>query len=130
MRARVVAACLLSGACALYLVANPPELSFKKDVQPVVNKECLDCHSAEKHKGKLDLSEANAYKNLVNAPSDELPAMMRVKPGDPDNSYLWLKLEHKTKEGSGMPKGLFGAKSLPQDQKDVIRNWIAQGAKE
>jgi len=90
----------------------------------------LDCHNAEKHKGKLDVSEANAYKNLVNTPSDELPAMMRVKPGDPEQSYLWLKLQHTAKEGAGMPKGMFSSKKLPQDQLDVIKNWIAQGAKE
>ena len=127
-KARLVAA--LAAGAAIALVAVPPELSFKKDVQPILNKECAECHSAQKHKGKLDLSEGAAYKNLVSAPADEAPAMMRVKPGDPEQSYLWLKIEHRTKEGSGMPKGMFGAKSLPQEQKDLIKGWIEQGARE
>lgn len=130
MNRNVFFPCALLAACALALVAEPPELSFAKNVQPILKKECLDCHSADKHKGKLDLSEASAYKNLVNAPSDETPAMMRVKPGDPEQSFLWLKVDHRAKQGDGMPKGVFYSKKLPQDQLDVIKNWIAQGAKE
>jgi hypothetical protein len=51
-----------------------------------------------------------------------------VKPGDPEQSYLWLKLEHRTEEGSGMPKGFFSAKRLNPKDLETVRAWIAAGA--
>ena len=112
----------------LALVAVPPEPSFSKDVQPIFDKGCVDCHGAKKAKAKLDLSAGTALKNLVNVPSEQVPATLRVKPGDPEGSYLWLKLDHRAKEGAGMPKGFFGASKLPQEELDLIKAWIASGA--
>ena len=110
------------------LVAAPPQPSFSKDVQPIFNKGCVDCHGVKKAKAKLDLSEGAALKNLVNVPSEQVPGTLRVKPGDPEESYLWLKLDHRAKEGAGMPKGLFGASKLPQEELDLVRAWIEGGA--
>ena len=55
---------------------------------------------------------------------------VRVKPGDPDNSYLWQKLQNKAAKGKGMPRGIFSTKRLPEAQLDVIRKWIEAGAPE
>jgi len=115
---------------AMFLPALPQQILFSKDVQPILTKECSNCHGAKKPKGKLDLSEASALKSLISVPSDEVSAMMRVMPGDPEQSYLWLKLDHRAKEGSGMPKRFLSSKKLPQDQLDLIKAWIAGGAKE
>jgi hypothetical protein len=97
-------------------------------IQPILDRECIKCHGTKEKKAKLDLSEGESFKSLVNVPSKEDPTLMRVKPGDPEQSYLMLKLEHKTSEGSGMPKGFFGARSLSQKDLDAVRAWIAGGA--
>lgn len=113
---------------AVGLLAQPTGVSFAKDVQPILDRECAKCHDAKEHKGKLDLGPEVAYKNLVNVPSAEVETLMRVKPGDPAASYLWLKLEHTTQKGSGMPKGLFWARNLPEKDMDVVKAWIEGGA--
>lgn len=115
---------------ALALVAEPPAPSYSKDVQPIFDKACVECHGAKKAKAKLNLDAAVALKSLVDVPSEQVPGTVRVKPGDPEQSYLWLKLDHRSKEGDGMPKGMFGAKKLPQAELDLIKAWIAGGAKE
>jgi hypothetical protein len=55
---------------------------------------------------------------------------MRVVAGNPDASYLVMKLEgtHLANGGSGgqMP---FGAPPLPPEQIAKVRQWIAEGAK-
>jgi len=102
--------------------------SYVEGVQPIFDRECVKCHGAKEKKSKLDLSAPESYKALVNVPSREAPATLRVKPGDPEQSYLWLKLEHRTEEGSGMPKGFFSAKRLAQKDLDVAKVWIAAGA--
>lgn len=115
----------LSGAA---LMSQSAKVSLAQDVQPILDHHCVKCHGAKKQKGKLDLSAAVAHQNLVGAISSEVPSMVRVKPGDAELSYLWLKLEHRTTEGSGMPKGLFFARRLDQKDLDTIKAWIEGGA--
>jgi hypothetical protein len=54
-----------------------------------------------------------------------VPSILRVAPGDPDNSYLIQKLEGTASVGVQMPEG---GPPLPQDRIDVIRQWISDGA--
>ena len=53
----------------------------------------------------LRLDAANSYANLVNVASNEVPSLKRVKPGDPDNSYLVQKVEGTAAVGGRMPLG-------------------------
>ena len=67
-------------------------------------------------------SEQASFDNLVGVASIQVPSIMRVLGGDPDNSYLIQKLEGTAAEGSRMP---LGGPFLPQADIDVIRAWAA-----
>jgi hypothetical protein len=86
---------------------------------------CVACHAGATAPLGLRLDSANSYALLVGVPSGEVPALQRVEPGDPNNSYLIQKLEGTAAEGRRMP--LNGA-PLPQADIDVIRQWITDGA--
>jgi hypothetical protein len=93
---------------------------------------CSACHSGPTSgmesdlPSGMDLSDVTAsFNSLVNVASLEVPALFRVDPGDPDNSYLIHKLEGTQAVGAQMPDG---GPFLPQDTIDVIRDWIQQGA--
>jgi hypothetical protein len=62
---------------------------------------------------------------LVNVPSTEVPSLLRVRPGDPDNSYLIQKLEGTAAVGARMP---LGGGALPAATIAAIRQWITDGA--
>lgn len=66
----------------------------------------------------------NSAGNLINVPSGQVPAVDRVKPFDPDNSYIIQKLEG-TGLGERMP---FGRPPLDPAVIAVVRDWISQGA--
>jgi mono/diheme cytochrome c family protein len=108
--------------------AQSEKVSFAKTIQPIFVDACADCHGPKKAKAKLDLTGEGAYAALVGAASNEWPTMDRVKPGDPEASYLWLKLDHRAPKGDGMPKGIFFSKRLPDDQLALIKRWIEEGA--
>jgi len=127
-RRRTHAVLAAAALMAAGLAAQAPKVSFARDVQPILDRECTKCHDAKEHKGRLDLSAGAAYRSLVGVPSEEVAAIPRVKPGDPDGSYLWLKLQHRAEKGSGMPKGLFFAKQLSPQELDLIKAWIEAGA--
>ncbi|MET0534004.1 MAG: Ig-like domain-containing protein, partial [Steroidobacter sp.] len=52
-------------------------------------------------------------------------ALLRVKPGDADNSYLVQKIDGRATIGGRMP---LGRNPLPQASIDLVRSWIAAGA--
>ena len=88
---------------------------------------CTQCHTGATAPLGLNLTSSVAYANLVGVPSRQKPALMRVAPGDPDNSYLVHKLEGRSDiVGQRMPRtaGPF----LTEGQMMVIRRWIALGA--
>ncbi|HVN76929.1 MAG TPA: c-type cytochrome domain-containing protein [Thermoanaerobaculaceae bacterium] len=117
----------LAVVTALAVRADAP-LSYVKDVEPIFAKHCAECHGGDNPKKGLDLSVGKGYANLLQHKSQEEPLMQLVKAGEPAASYLWLKVSHTATEGRGMPRTIFGAKKLPQEQLDLVRNWIIQGA--
>ncbi len=87
---------------------------------------CTRCHSGAAAPEGLELDATHSYALLVGVPSAEVPGLERVKPGDPDSSYLIQKLEGAAGiVGVRMP---FGGPYLPQSTIDVIRQWISDGA--
>jgi hypothetical protein len=91
----------------------------------------LGCHGRAPFSGRLDLTTANAYSSLVNVASDIAPNKLRVKPGDPNNSFLVEKLTNTqgAYEGDPMPQTDTGQWLVPaQDKLNVLRCWIQRGA--
>jgi hypothetical protein len=62
---------------------------------------------------------------LVDVPSVLEPDLLRVAPGDPDNSYLVHKVEGSAAIGGQMP---LGGPPLSAEEINLIRQWIAAGA--
>jgi hypothetical protein len=90
---------------------------------------CSVCHIGGGAPEGLRLDAADSFNLLVGVPSTEVPSLLRVKPGDPDNSYIIQKLEGHQAVGSQMPFG------CPQTQPCLttstiafIRQWITDGA--
>jgi mono/diheme cytochrome c family protein len=92
---------------------------------------CANCHNpnggAFRQVG-LDLSSDAAYALLVGVPSREKPGLLRVAPGDPENSYIIHKLEGRAGiEGLRMPRS--GPPYLTDGQISIIKRWIQLGAR-
>jgi methionine-rich copper-binding protein CopC len=87
---------------------------------------CTRCHIGANAPEGLQLDQAHSYALLVGVPSAEMPGTLRVKAGDPTDSYLIQKLQ-----GSGGIVGVqmpFGGPYLPQSTIDLIKQWITNGA--
>ena len=82
---------------------------------------CTNCHLGASAPLGLRLDAANSFGLLVGVTSAQAPPLLRVSPGDPNDSYLIQKLEGTAGTGQQMP---IGAPGLPQADIDVIRQWI------
>jgi Carboxypeptidase regulatory-like domain len=92
---------------------------------------CTGCHPGVN--ASLDLRESRSYDQLVGVRALEDPSLVRVVAGDPDRSFLYLKL------GGAPPVGdipAIGTRMPPRAPPidaadlDVVRRWILQGAKD
>lgn len=105
--------------------AVPLAPTFESIQQNVFTPICTACHAGATAPVGLRLDADSSYAMLVNAASVEVPGLLRVRPGDPDTSYLIQKLEGRAAVGARMP---LNRPPLPQATIDVIRQWIAEGA--
>jgi mono/diheme cytochrome c family protein len=99
------------------------------DVQPIFEANCSSCHMAS---GSPSGHDWEGHDTLVDVPSDELPSMDRIEPGDAQASYLFLKVTgtHADAGGSGEQMPAMGAEPLDQADIDTIEQWILDGALE
>ncbi len=101
------------------------EVRFAADIQPIFDLRCTQaCHSPPTLNGNLDLSPGASHAALVGIPADGYAGRIRVVPGEPDSSLLYLKLIGDPDVGNRMP--LFG--SLDSLRIATVRTWIADGA--
>ena len=91
---------------------------------------CISCHPGVNP--SLDLTAAKSYDQLVGVRALEDPTLYRVVAGDPERSFLYLKVGGAAPVadipaiGTRMPPR---APPIDQADMDLIHNWILQGAK-
>jgi hypothetical protein len=113
-----------------------PELSFAADVyDAVILTHCSACHNDATSFGGLAFfpgGAAFAYGNLVGVSAGKGETylcrdsgLMRVSPGDPEHSLLYLKLTMPPC-GREMPPADFG--EVAPEKLALVRRWIMEGA--
>jgi len=103
----------LSFFCAITAKGADRAQMFDRTVPPILSAHCLSCNSGTKPKGELDISgRASAIRGGKSGPV--------TVPGKPDESYLWELVD----AGDMPPK-----RPLAAEEKNIIRDWIASGAK-
>lgn len=118
--------------CVTPTVGCAGGVCFDTDIQPILSSNCAfsGCHAGTAPQQGQNLSAGVAYANVVCVASNERPGMMRVRPFEPDSSYLVHKVQgtHGTVGGSGGQMPLGGTPLSPA-QISLIRAWITQGAR-
>ena len=112
-------------------VGDPDRLPNHATLQQIWDNDCVRCHRSSSPAAALDLTPEQALHQLVGVPSVQAPDLLRVEPGQPENSYLFLKIaagrQHLDRGGRGRRMPL-GAPPLPPPAIQHIENWIRAGA--
>jgi len=103
--------CFLWLAIATPLLAADAPVSFRGDVQPILEARCVVCHQAESGQGGVSLHSRDAMDAVL-------------VPGKPEASRL---LQQISGEKPAMPK--IGG-PLDAEQVEMISRWIAEGAED
>lgn len=111
-----VAASLTFSVPARSQTAVEPLVQFQRDVQPILQQHCLQCHGPSESKGGFRVDELESLKGYIEA-------------GNADSSSLWTDYLHTKDPDSLMPppSGSSPGGLLTSDLL-VIRTWINEGA--
>ncbi|RQR27565.1 hypothetical protein [Burkholderia sp. Bp9142] len=101
--------------------------SFKKDVQPILDANCVSCHQTGSAPQNLVLESGASYRAIVNHSSTEAHQML-VAPGAPKSSYLLAKISGSQAELGGKGERMPIGGVLQSEDIEAIRAWIAAGA--
>lgn len=113
--------------CAALLLAacqpQPREVSYAKDVAPILEKHCKACHVPGQAGYIVSGFELQSYDTLMKG-TQYGPVVL---PGDPLTSVLVMLIEGRADPSLKMPHG--DAEPLDPDDIATIRRWVEQGAK-
>lgn len=120
------ATCILLLACIFLGCGQkgPQPVSFREQIQPILNNRCVRCHGAEKAIGKIALT---SYENLMSSRtvSGKKPLVI---PGNASESWLYI-LSATNQPHFRMPPDTSSITPLPKSELDILAKWIMQGAK-
>lgn len=96
-------------------------LTYEKDIKPIFEKSCIECHGPEKQKGRVRLDSLEATLKSAKGKA--------VMPGKSAESLLVLAVARVTEEPAHHmpPKGK--GEPLSKEHVGLIRAWIDEGAK-
>ena len=119
--------CILTSLVAVSALAAPPPagatgatVDFQRDVRPILSDNCFLCHGPDERtrQGGLRLDTRDgAFSHRESGTA--------VVPGDSEASLLYQRVSHEN-QGLRMPP--FYEEQLTDEQVDVLRRWIDEGA--
>jgi hypothetical protein len=109
-----LSAILLLGLTSAGLAAK---VEFDRDIRPLFQEKCVECHGAKKNKADLRLdARVHAFKGGESGPV--------LVAGSPEKSLLVERITTAEEDQKMPPKG----EALSAAQIDKVRQWIAEGA--
>lgn len=97
--------------------AATEKLSYNRDVRPIISENCFTCHGPDRAARKADL-RLDQRKAAIEAGA--------IEPGEPDDSEMIARIYAKSEKKRMPPASLH--KTLTDDQKAILKQWIAEGA--
>ncbi|HTS05982.1 MAG TPA: DUF1553 domain-containing protein [Candidatus Eisenbacteria bacterium] len=110
---------LLLGATYYIRRRSGEEVHFSRDVRPILNQNCMQCHGGVRQKNGV------SFLFREEALGTGKSGKRTIVPGKPDESELMARITSSDPD-SRMP---YHAPALSAQQIDVLRRWIKQGAK-
>jgi mono/diheme cytochrome c family protein len=122
MRNRWVGPMVLIAGAALVVACGLRNVSYAKEVQPILTKNCSECHSPGQQGFTVSGLNTTSYAALMKG-GRYGPL---VKPGDAFTSALNMLVEGRVDKSIRMPHG---RGKLSNEDIAVLKAWVNEGAK-
>lgn len=116
-------AAIFIGLCSA--VAQAKEVSFNRDVRPLLSDRCFACHGPDSHdrKGNLRLDVSGGDDGALRTHEESTA----ISPGSLNDSEVWYRIT-TTDSDDVMPPAKSHKKPLNESELEIIKSWIEAGA--
>ena len=106
--------------------SDAADISFNRDIRPILADRCFNCHGRdeEKREANLRLDQPDGKEGALRTLDDTTA----IKPGNLEASTLWHHITTDD-EDERMPPADSGKKPLSAEEQQLFKQWIVQGAK-
>jgi hypothetical protein len=118
-----VASAIATAAAAGYGGSGTEPLRYDRDIRPLLSDRCFRCHGPDPGARKAGLRLDSAAEATA-----DLGGYAAIVPGDPEESELAHRIG-TSDDGQRMPPPKSGRRPLSADEVDLLRRWIAEGAR-
>jgi hypothetical protein len=120
---KAVSRCSLAAVAALAVAACAPSgVSYDKDAQPILAKNCAECHAPGQKGFVASGLDTTSYQALMKG--GRFGPL--IKPGDALSSALNMLVEGRAHSSIQMPHG---REKLPAKDIEILKVWVNEGAK-
>ncbi|TWU10126.1 PSD1 and planctomycete cytochrome C domain-containing protein [Allorhodopirellula heiligendammensis] len=99
--------------------AAADDISFGRDIRPLISEKCFACHGPDEESREAGL-------RLDRPDGDEGALNYAIEPGSPDDSEVFNRISTED-DDLRMPPSDSHLKPLTQEEQSLIRRWIEQG---
>jgi hypothetical protein len=122
---------LLISTLALGAAAQAADVTYRKDIRPLWERQCMACHGEfSPYLAEFDENK-NTYKELSRGPRMDTYANLAAFVGWPDSGALMRRLDDGKNTGDGKPGNMYphlGAdESARQKNLALFKAWVGEG---
>jgi hypothetical protein len=123
VRFKAVSGCLFAVVAVFSVAAcSPSGVSYSKEVQPILAKNCSQCHASGQKGFQASGLDTTSYQSLMKGGTFG----PLIKPGDALSSSLNMLVEGRAHSSIQMPHG---RAKLPDKDIEILKVWVNEGAK-
>jgi hypothetical protein len=119
---RLVCGAAIASSAAILAACGPGTVSYSRDVRPILEKRCLECHVPGQKGYEASGFDMSSYDTLMKG--GKFGAL--IKPGDAFTSAFNMLVEGRVDKSIRMPHG---QQKLSDHELEVLKLWVNQGAK-
>ncbi len=119
---RILALGVVTIAATLSAAEAPGTIHYNRDVRPIITENCFPCHGTDSAARKAEL-RLDQFESATAGRKDSPPALV---PGQPDKSEAIRRIFDT---GDDLMPPAKSHKQLTPEQKQILKLWVAQGAK-
>ena len=101
-------------------------VSYRGQIQPILDKRCVPCHSVETHRARIVLT---SYEKVSTSRALITGRQPLIVPGNPVESRLYV-LCATSQTHFRMPPDTAGMPPVTTEELELVRKWIEQGAQD
>lgn len=122
MKTGIVCSSLLVSSALVLAACGEKEISYKADIQPILQQYCVECHA----EGGTGYEKSGLLLTSYESVMKGTRFGSIIKPGDALSSTLIMLVEGRADPSIKMPHG---KESLPKEKIELLKQWVKQGAK-